>query len=227
MLWVFVRKGLADIPNIGNYTHWKSQLAKEGGYQCVYCAIHEGRFGGQRNFHIEHFRPRSRFSHLENDYNNLFYACSICNSYKSNDWPAEPCEELNRAAYIDPSRFDYNGVFGIQGYLVTSTLVSSRYMIERLYLNRPQLIVERRIAECLKKREIMNTEFAKLMMSYEALPQSARSAELCDVFAQLVFEISRAFDLFASLNSMRPYEQFEVSRRAVREVTGKAAYSDA
>jgi len=100
-------------------------------------------------------------------------------------------------------------------------------MIERLYLNRPQLIVERRIAECLKKREIMNTEFAKLMMSYEALPQSARSAELCDVFAQLVFEISRAFDLFASLNSMRPYEQFEVSRRAVREVTGKAAYSDA
>ena len=54
-------------PTKGKYSDWKEILAEEGFNQCVYCAIPDACFGGIRNFHVEHYRPKSKFKKLENN----------------------------------------------------------------------------------------------------------------------------------------------------------------
>lgn len=72
-------------------TKCKKYLRFDFGYRCAYCGQHEFENIGSYNFfQIDHFRPKKKFAHLPNidDYNNLFYACSICNgrSGKSDNW---------------------------------------------------------------------------------------------------------------------------------------------
>jgi hypothetical protein len=43
---------------------------------------------GQATYGADHYRPKNRFPHLENDYKNLFYCCNQCNSRKREHWPA-------------------------------------------------------------------------------------------------------------------------------------------
>ena len=130
-------------PASGTYSDWKPQIAEECFFQCVYCSIHESQFGGIINYHIDHFRPASKFSHLINDIRNLFYSCPICNRFKSNDWPSEP--DLTKISYPDPSAIDYNCIFKMgDDFKLEGLHISSKYLIHRLYLNRSQLIFERR-----------------------------------------------------------------------------------
>ncbi len=146
MKWIRVEKSRTAQPKTGNYRQWKPILANEGRHQCVYCAIPESRFGGTWNFHVEHYRPRARFLDLENTIGNLFYSCAICNTFKGDDWPNEPMLTHRIASYPDASRHDYNNLFNIDigSGMIIGRYTASRYMVEKLYLNRPQLILERR-----------------------------------------------------------------------------------
>lgn len=96
----------------GKYSDWKPILAEEGFHQCVYCALPDATFG-ERNFHVEHYKPKSRakFKHLENDIRNLFYACPACNVFKSDSWPRAPKKDHSVEAYPDPSKCDYCELF--------------------------------------------------------------------------------------------------------------------
>ncbi len=134
-------------PSSGTYNLWKEDyIAKDCQHKCVYCSIEENKFGGIRNFHVEHFRPKSRFPCLINNIENLFYACSICNSFKGTDWL---CNES--IAYIHPSS-NYNKHFKIlKNNKVEGLCNSSKYMVEKINLNRIQLIVYR------KEKKIVNT----------------------------------------------------------------------
>ena len=137
-------------PAKGKWHDWKQEIADHCGAQCVYCAITEGRFGGIRNFHIEHFRPKKKFNKLENDIKNLYLACGICNVLKGDDWPADPLPDHSVAAYPDPWVVDYNTLLSVSpGYQVDATTRSAKYLIERVLLNRAQLILERRLAATL------------------------------------------------------------------------------
>ena len=138
-------------PSRGTWPQWKQAIADHCDGRCVYCAIPEGRFGGIRNFHIEHFRPKVRFPTLENDITNLYLACAICNVLKCDDWPAEPVADHSVASYPDPSVTDYNGLFVISSttHEVGSQTVAGKYLVERVLLNRAQLILERRLAAML------------------------------------------------------------------------------
>jgi uncharacterized protein (TIGR02646 family) len=62
----------------------RQQLSQDCENKCVYCGIHESKFGGDRNFQIDHFRPKSkeRFKNLEYDYSNLYWSCCVCNNLK-------------------------------------------------------------------------------------------------------------------------------------------------
>lgn len=134
-------------PSEGTWHHWKQRIADDCDGRCIYCAISEARFGGIRNFHVEHFRPKIRFPKLENKIKNLYLACAICNVLKSDDWPCEPAPNHSLAAYPDPSGADFNGLFAVspQTHQVDSATVAGRYLIERVVLNRAQLILERRL----------------------------------------------------------------------------------
>jgi hypothetical protein len=145
MNWKLVCKDKTKQPKTGTYSDWKELIAEECFYQCVYCSIHEAQFGGIDHYHIDHFRPKSReeFKELENSILNLFYACPICNRFKSNDWPGEPNEE--QPCYLDPSEVNYSDLFSVEGtFLLKGKNVAARYIIERLFLNRAQLVMERR-----------------------------------------------------------------------------------
>lgn len=147
MKWIRIKKEESSIPTHGSkYSDWKSEIAEEGKHQCVYCCIKEKSFGGIRNFHIEHFKPKSKFKKDEHDFMNLFYACSICNCFKGDDWPSIPIDENNIISYPNPSKVDYNNIFDVNwtdGEVQGKDIVAS-YMIEKIYLNRPQLILERK-----------------------------------------------------------------------------------
>jgi hypothetical protein len=138
-------------PTRGKWHQWKQAIADYCDGRCVYCAIPEGRFGGIRNFHIEHFRPKVKFPKLENDIGNLYLACAICNVLKCDDWPAEPVADHSLASYPDPSLTDYNRLFVISSttHKVGSQTVAGKYLVERVLLNRAQLILERRFAMLL------------------------------------------------------------------------------
>src|SRR6266508_6339823 len=150
MIFRRIEKEKSKQPSRGTYKDddWKSQIAEECFHQCVYCSINEPRFGGIRNFHVEHYRPKSiaRFKHLENDIRNLFLACSICNCFKQADWPNDPNKRLNIPCYPDPSTVDYSTIISmnVNNYKLRGEKLASRYVIERLFLNRPQLLLERR-----------------------------------------------------------------------------------
>lgn len=163
MIYQLIHKDSKNQPT-GVYTDpgWKEQIAKECNYQCVYCSIHETHWGGIDHYHIDHFRPKSlgRFADLENDICNLFYSCPVCNRFKSDDWPSDP--DLNVPSYPDPSVTDYSTLFDsdTENYTLAGKCVSAIYIIHRLYLNRPQLVYERR-ESFLREKEL--TIFNKIV----------------------------------------------------------------
>ena len=147
MLWRLIDKTKTIRPTTVGYAAWKPDLAEEGFHQCVYCAIDENTFGSIRNYHVEHYRPKAlpQFKHLRVDFDNLFYACSICNGFKGDDWRDNDADVLNVVGYPDPSKTDYADLFDVdEGGLASGRFVSSEYIVRRLYLNRPQLISYRR-----------------------------------------------------------------------------------
>ena len=148
MNWFKIEKNSKNVPTNGTYKHWKEQLSIEGRHQCVYCSININSFGGIRNFHVEHYRPKSKkkFPELENDYFNLFFACSICNGFKGDDWKVEPTENLDNNSYPNPLEIDYSSFLKTnRASEIESDFITGKYLINKIFLNRPQLILERKI----------------------------------------------------------------------------------
>jgi len=128
-------------PYSKDYTKYKPYLRQDFSYRCAYCTIHEGEFGGLRNFVVEHFRPRWKFPELECEYINLYYACSICNNCKGKHWPSD--EDIAKGLrFAEPCEEDiYEVHFGEQddGYLKSLTLCGD-YTITHIRLNRLHLV---------------------------------------------------------------------------------------
>lgn len=200
MTWFLVDKSKTNQPP-GNYRQWKPILRVEGRYQCVYCSIGEGAFGGFRNFHVEHYRPKKYFPDLEDVIANLFYACGICNSFKGSDWPGEPREDNEVAAYPDPSKVNLATIFSVDGSgLVQSNCISGRYVIERLFLNRPQLLIQRRIDAVIDELGQMREELGSLIG--ESMPGAV---------GVVILEMT---EMLERLRSIPPYEPNDVARAA-------------
>lgn len=148
MKWKRIPKENTIQPGSGKYSDWKHILAEEGFHQCVYCALHDATFG-ERNFHVEHYKPKSkyRFRHLEHNIKNLFYACPVCNIFKSDSWPRAPKKDHSVEAYPNPSKCDYSDLFDVTVATgeITGKYTASKFIVVRLHLNREQLITERRI----------------------------------------------------------------------------------
>ncbi len=208
-MWFRIPKEDSEQPN-GKYTEWKEILAEEGKHQCVYCSISEANFGGIRNYHVEHFRPKSieEFKILENDIKNLFYSCSICNCFKGNDWKKDESD----FKYYDPSKIDYSDVFVIEdSFQLDGRCKSSNYMINKLFLNRPQLLIHRREVELEKKLKSAVSELETVIYDF------IFSADLTDVKNKSSLAISteyltKALKLLSDLKNVVPYKQDQIKR---------------
>jgi uncharacterized protein (TIGR02646 family) len=136
---IFQRK--ESPPKLKKYQDYKPYLRKDFVYRCAYCLIHEADFGGLRNFHIDHFRPKESFSNLLVDYTNLYYSCALCNNFKGKTWPSKELE-ADGFGFVDPCAEDpYVTHFNVDR--ATGTLVcltpAGNYTNLHLRLDRPQL----------------------------------------------------------------------------------------
>lgn len=203
-MYRLIHKDPATQPKTGVYSDWKTQISVECYNQCVYCTIHENKWGGLDNFHVEHYRPKSiqAFKHLINDICNLFLSCPVCNRFKSDDWPDDP--DLDKPSYPDPSITDYGTIFklGNTTFTIGGTCVSANYVIERLYLNRPQLIYERRETELKNKEKALFDEVVELA-------SKINDKELTTKTFTIIAAIKTHL---ASRDSIRPYKLAEIRK---------------
>ena len=208
--WRKVIKGTLVQPEKGTYSDWKPLLAKEASNQCVYCAIHDSALGGIRNFHVEHYRPKSLFPQFTNTFDNLFYACPICNTFKGDDWPNEPSDDFSNDCYPDPSAHDYNIFFDVdvKNGLISGHTTTSRYLTEKLYLNRNQLILERR-SQTLRNRE---NELVATLASLCDVLGSMSDIQANALLAKCVKVLSRISSLKNHLYNITPYDPQDIKR---------------
>ena len=202
MKWRRVEKGTAA-PPVRRWADWKPVLAKEAGWRCVYCAISEAGFGGIRNFHVDHFRPKSKFPHLSEDYYNLFYACAVCNTFKGSDWPGEP--DPATATWVSPSENDFNDMFDLDpgSGEVSGTCAATAYMTEALHLNRQQLVLERRLHLQLQHARALVSVVAPLMT--RLLEEKERSKRGNELASEAVAKLARVTKLATQMTMVRPY----------------------
>jgi hypothetical protein len=219
MKWRRPRQRRAQ-PTTGTYVDWKDSVRGYCWAQCVYCAIPEGRFGGVRNFHVEHYKPKgnSRFAGLMNKINNLLYACGICNSFKGDDWPNDPRSDHSVPAYPDPAKHDYNDLFTLSEATrtVQGLYVASRYVTERLYLNRPQLVTERRLFALHAEIEALKDVTDRLRREVELM---TGDADVVTLWLQLSRVLVETLDCWSRVPYAAPYLSYEVRRPSRRKRT--------
>ncbi|MFA6177491.1 MAG: hypothetical protein WC694_01190 [Candidatus Paceibacterota bacterium] len=213
MKWTLIQK--TPNPTIEAYGYEdkrvKEFLRQEGGLRCVYCAVHENALGGVQGFHVEHYKPKRRFPVLINSLNNLFYSCPICNRFKSSDWPAEPNKKFGNSSYPNPSQVDYAILFEVdqKSGSVNGKFVASKYIVERLYFNRPQLILERRqyfLDEQLNSLNEKNKDLIKELKTRSDKRSLAYLAKLADFSIKLN-------ELFLTLKKIPSYEISDVTKQ--------------
>lgn len=213
MNWTVIQKTPNTSLN-GNYRNpaVKTYLREEGGQRCVYCAVHENKVGGERAFHVEHYRPKSleAFRHLEHDLSNLFYSCPICNTFKSNTWPGEPTAEFDCASYPDPSAIDYTVLFEVQDDgTVMGRFEASRYIVSQLYFNRPQLILERRQHALDQRFDALKDRGRDIGSAL----QSEGTADALPFLSKLLNVNERLAALLRELHELPLYEPEDVRRQ--------------
>jgi 5-methylcytosine-specific restriction endonuclease McrA len=155
-----LRTRRSNPPRYSTYQRYKGVLREDFSYRCVYCDIHENESGGPRYFSVEHFRPKKRFPELRTEYRNLLYACTVCNSYKSDDWPSETPLDDGRG-YLDPTEHDYDDHFALSDDdLIVGLSAVGHYMIQRMRLNRKML---QKIRALRREEEQQHTRILSLL----------------------------------------------------------------
>lgn len=88
-------------PELKPYRKYKKYLVPDFKGRCGYTDCNHLWFGGKSNFHIDHFKPKSKYPKLETKYSNLVYSCSYVNIAKGDD----------DFDYLDPCNDDFNEHF--------------------------------------------------------------------------------------------------------------------
>lgn len=130
-------------PRLNRYQDYKPYLRIDS-HQCAYCRITERRWGSDRNFVVEHFRPQKKFPTLVYTYSNLYYACNRCNDFKGQTWPT-PALKKKGYFFTDPCQSDvYREHLRVQkSGRVTPLTYCGEYTLEKLHLNRKLLVTWR------------------------------------------------------------------------------------
>jgi hypothetical protein len=77
------------------YKSYKPWLRDEFSFRCAYCLCREQwEPNGQDVFSVEHIQPQARYPEQATDYDNLIYACAVCNAYRHDELlPLHPSTE--------------------------------------------------------------------------------------------------------------------------------------
>lgn len=98
-----------------HFSAYRTTLREDFKMRCGYCD--DSDLLRIRSFTIDHFVPQNPvgFTHSipSNDYYNLVYACSYCNTYKTNKWPTLNSSVPNDGVqgFIKPTDQEYTNRF--------------------------------------------------------------------------------------------------------------------
>lgn len=153
-----------------DYKKYKKLLADDFKSRCGYTNCFDFWFGGQINFQIDHFKPKSKYPELETRYSNLVYSCSYVNRAKSDDL----------GNYIDPVDEDYNVHFyrddlGNIYPVEDSDRAKYMYIRLKLYLKRYSIIW-------------MLDQLEKRMYSLQELIEKTNNTEAKELFIQITMK---------------------------------------
>jgi hypothetical protein len=123
----------------------RERVRERFGRRCGYCGVHEDDAGATLT--LDHHQPRVRGDDEQGD--NLVYACARCNEHKGSYWHADDPPHVR---LLHPGRESLTVHFSEdpEGRLAGTTAEGS-FFVERLQLNRPQLVAYRRGARLREK----------------------------------------------------------------------------
>jgi hypothetical protein len=133
-------------------------------FRCGYCGVRERDAGAELT--VDHFQPRSQGGLDEPE--NLVYCCHACNEFKGDFWqPTSPHRILHPleddlAAHLLEQE---DGTLHPQSE-------TGAFHIERLHLNRPQLVAYRREQRLL---EVARRSQTRLLERLQQLEEQVRS----------------------------------------------------
>lgn len=132
------------MPSSNDGYHTYRQLVRNDFLQtCAYCLLTELFAGGPENFELDHFRPKSLFPHLLNNFLNIYYSCHPCNHTKSRKWPSPKLEE-GGYSFVDLCSDDFEMHFeALPNGEWQGRTNPGRYTIDALRLNRKHLVTIR------------------------------------------------------------------------------------
>lgn len=118
------------------------------GGRCGYCGVSETSVGGE--LEIDHFHPQAAGG--SDDIENLVYSCTACNRFKGDYAPTTDTPDSLRL--LHPRRDDLTAHLDetVHGRLVGLT-PRGWFHIQRLHLNRPQLVELRRLHNTLRAQK--------------------------------------------------------------------------
>jgi hypothetical protein len=92
---------------------------------------------------VDHFRPIKPFSHLEVAYENLYYCCCECNTYKSNKWPTQ--EQLDAGVcFVDVCEEEWEDHLEIRSDVTSGKTSIGNFTAEQVRLSRRKLTTRNR-----------------------------------------------------------------------------------
>ncbi|XXX79793.1 HNH endonuclease [Sorangium sp. So ce134] len=131
--------------------------------RCAYCDVHEDAVGATLT--IDHHRPRARGG--TGDPENLVYACARCNEHKGAYWHEH---DFPYVRLLHPGRDDLTQhLRESDDGRVAGLTREGEFFVERLRLNRPQLVAVRRMR---RSEAELNAELAATRRHVEALERT-------------------------------------------------------
>lgn len=137
-------------PFFRDYKKYKPFLQKEFDNRCVYCLINEAELSGSEAFHIDHYRPLSKFPDEACSYTNLYYSCRRCNRFKGDFWPSL-FDRLLSKFIINPCDHDPEEHFDRSEIYWKERSETGKWNIDRLRLNSEANITIRQDRETLNE----------------------------------------------------------------------------
>lgn len=178
----------------------KKYLKKDFNNCCGYCGDHNKYSGGDRNFHVEHFAPKSRFPELATIYENLIYSCPYCNLSKSDKWLGTTASQtiVSGRGFIDPCDDQYekclyrkdNGELDYYAHSITGQYI---YTELKLFLVRHKYCYQMEKLLILAKEIKENIDSGKLSKK-ELLIQSEIYKELAVFFLDQAISFDSEYD---------------------------------
>lgn len=162
-----------------SYADYKDVLASDFLHSCGYCTLTE-KEANAIGFEIDHYEPVTARRDLENEYTNLMWSCSRCNSFKGDVCP--PAEaRASGYFFYRPDTEVWTGHFEQSGFRLNARSTCGQFTIDNTELNRNDLQRMRRA------RAVIIETYEKLHVNLVAI----KAIQLDQLPPQLRYKVSQ------------------------------------